>query len=41
MDIKISDDTIKATTECKKNFSCLTGNREDLWDRNKYDAYGL
>ena len=30
MKIEVSEDTIKATIECKKNFSCLTCKREDL-----------
>jgi hypothetical protein len=30
VDIKIADDTIRHTTKCKLNFSCLLGNRKDL-----------
>ncbi len=30
MDIVISDESLQATTKCKKGFSCLKGNRKDL-----------
>ena len=30
MDIKIDEDTLKKTTECEKNFSCLSGENECL-----------
>jgi len=30
MKLHISDESLKATTHCKKAFSCLTGDRKDL-----------
>ena len=30
MDIKISEYTLKATTKCEKDFSCLSGRKECL-----------
>jgi len=30
MDIVVSDELLQATTNCRKGFSCLKGNSEDL-----------
>ncbi len=30
MDVTVSEDTLKRTTRCKRNFACLSGKPEDL-----------
>lgn len=41
MDIKISEDIKKDTTECKKNFSCLSCERKDLCKIEKFITNNL
>ena len=40
-DVYVSDVTIKATTRCHKEFSCLCGSRKDLCPVDYYISDGL
>ena len=36
MQFKISDETLKRTIKCKKNYSCLSGKRKDVCEVAEY-----